>query len=219
MTGAASALASGNGDGHTLDWRELVAVLLLSVTAILTAWTGFQASKWGGAMSIAFTEASGARIAAARAEGDANRRAGIQVALFTQWLQAEQTDNEELAKTLVHRFPEPLDTAFDAWLATDPLDDPSAPASPFEMEEYAIPEIAEATAADERADQKFAEALRNNQRADNYTVLTVAFATVLFFTALSGKMRSSRAQWALLALGLVGFLVTVVILLFYPVLV
>jgi hypothetical protein len=203
----------------TPDWRELVAVVLLSVTAILTAWTGFQASKWGGAMAIAFSQASAARMEAARSEGDANRRATIQVALFTQWLQAEQTGNEEVAETLAERFPEPLDAAFEAWLVTDPLDDPSAPASPFEMEEYAIPELADAAAADELADQKADEALRNNQRGDNYTILTVAFATVLFFTALSGKMRSSRAQLALLGLALVGFVGTVTVLLFYPVLV
>ena len=70
-----------------------MAVLLLSVTAILAAWTGFQASKWGGAMSISFAEASSARIQAARLDGDANRRQTIQVQLFTQWLQAYQDDD------------------------------------------------------------------------------------------------------------------------------
>ena len=39
------------------DWVGLVSILLLSATAILTAWTGFQASNWGGAMSISFTQA------------------------------------------------------------------------------------------------------------------------------------------------------------------
>ena len=49
-----------------VDWLELVAVLLLSITAIMTAWAGFQSSKWGGAMSISFAQASTARIEAAR---------------------------------------------------------------------------------------------------------------------------------------------------------
>jgi uncharacterized membrane protein YkgB len=35
-----------------IEWRELVAVVLLSMTAVLTAWSGFQASKWGGEMAI-----------------------------------------------------------------------------------------------------------------------------------------------------------------------
>ena len=40
------------------DWREMIAVVLLTVTAIVTAWSGFQASKWSGAMSISFSQAS-----------------------------------------------------------------------------------------------------------------------------------------------------------------
>lgn len=48
--------------------RDIIAVLLLSITAVLTAWCGFESSKWGGEMSIAFSEESGARIQAAAFE-------------------------------------------------------------------------------------------------------------------------------------------------------
>jgi hypothetical protein len=198
------------------DWREFVAVILLSVTAILTAWSGFQSSKWGGAMSISFSQASTARIEATRLEGVANRKQTIQVSLFTQWLQAYQAEDETLAEFLEDRFPEPLATTFPLWLDERPLTNADAPATPFEMPGYAIPELAAAAAADDRADAKFAEALRNNQRGDNYTVLTVAFATVLFFGALSGRMRTLRAQWAFLILGWVGFLVASSLLLAFP---
>ena len=197
-------------------WRELAAVILLSVTAILTAWTGFQASKWGGAMSIAFSQASSARIEASRAEGVANRKETVQIGLFTQWLQAYQAGDDDLTSFLEARFPEPLATAFPAWLDSKPLVDPNAAATPFELPEYAIPELDLARAADDRADEKFAEALRNNQRGDNYTVLTIGFATVLFFGALSGRMRSARAQWLLLGLGAVGFVLCGVLLLSFP---
>ena len=201
---------------HGPDWRELTAGLLLSLTAILTAWTGFQSSKWGGAMSISFSQASTARIEAARLEGAANRKAAVQVSLFTQWLQAYQAEDETLTTFLQDRFPEPLATTFPLWLEERPLLDPDAPATPFEMPSYVIPESVAAAEADERADAKFAEALENNQRSDNYTILTVAFATVLFFGAISGRMRSNRAQWTFLILGIVGFTVAAVLLVTYP---
>ncbi|MER6939900.1 hypothetical protein ABTX24_02485 [Nocardioides sp. NPDC127514] len=198
------------------DWRELIAILLLSVTAILTAWTGFQASKWSGAMSISFSQASTNRIAAARFESTANRKLSVQVALFTQWLAAYQSGDPELSEFLQARFPEPLATVFPAWLDARPLKDPDAPATPFDMEEYVIPESVQAGAADRKADGKFAQALRNNQRGDNYTVLTIGFATVLFFTALSERMRRRSAQWTLLCLGGVGFVLLAVVLLTFP---
>ena len=64
-------------------------MILLSVTAVLTAWSGFQAAKWGGAMAIAFSQAAAGRIEASRLEGVANRKQTIQVALFSQWVQAD----------------------------------------------------------------------------------------------------------------------------------
>ena len=41
---------SGSGERRVLD---IMTVFVLSITAVLTAWCGFEASKWGGEMSIA----------------------------------------------------------------------------------------------------------------------------------------------------------------------
>ncbi len=196
--------------------REIIAVVLLSITAIVTAWTGFQASKWGGAMSISFSQASSSRIVAARFEADANRKLTVQTGLFTQWLQAYQDDDTQLADFLQERFPEPLATAFPIWLDSRPLKNSAAAPTPFDLDEYAIPELDEAAAADARADRKFVQALRYNQRGDNYTVLTIGFAAVLFFGALAGRMRGPTAQLLLLGLGWLGFIVLTVVLLTFP---
>jgi hypothetical protein len=186
-------------------WRgrlELLTVVVLSVTTILTAWSAFQSSKWGGAMSIAFSQASTARIEAARLDGTANERQGVQVGLWTQWVDATSTGDTARADFIEERFPEPLASAQVEWLALSPLEDPGAPPSPFALDSYVVPEREEARAADARADEKFAEALANNQRGDNYTLMTVLFAAVLFFTAMSGRVRNPRSQIALLTLAI-----------------
>jgi len=211
-----SARSSVERQGGGVDLPELLAVILISITAILTAWTGFQASRWGGAASISFSEASLARVDASRGEGVANRVQTIQVGLFTQWLQAEAAGDQRVMDYLAARFPEPLQTAFVAWQATQPSTNVHAPSSPFVMPEYDIPELSAAKAADHRADMKFAEALRNNQRGDNYTFLAVAFASVLFFAAMSGRMKSRRSQWTLLGISLAAFAGAVFLLLLFP---
>src|SRR6478752_6511870 len=98
-----------------VDWREVLVVVLLSITTIVTAWVGFQSSKWGGAMSISFSQASSARIEATRYEGVANRKTTVQVTLFSQWAAAQAQGDTALADFLVERFPEPLATAFPVW--------------------------------------------------------------------------------------------------------
>jgi hypothetical protein len=199
-----------------VDWRKLVAVILMSVTAVLTAWSGFQAAKWGGAMAISFSQAAAARIEVARLEGVANRKQTIQVALFAQWVQATADGKQPVAEYLATRFPEPLSTAFAAWQATHPSTDTTAPLSPFDMAQYRLPELATAKAVDARAAQTFARALENNRRGDNYTLLTVAFASVLFFAALSGNVSPRRYEWILLGVGLALFVMAVTFLIAFP---
>ena len=194
---------------------EFVAVLVLSVTTILTAWSAFESSKWGGAMSISFSQASSARIEAARLDGAGNVRISNHIGLWTQWAAAAGAGDTELADFLVERFPEPLGSAHRDWLAAGGVT-PGAPGSPFEMPSYVLPEKTDAAAADDRADGLFRAALVHNQRSDDYTILTVLFAAVLFFTAMSGRMSGNRSQRVLLGTGMLLGLVGIVFLAAFP---
>jgi hypothetical protein len=64
----------------------------------------------------------------------------------------------------------------------------------------------------------FAAALESNQRGDNYSLLTVLFAMVLFFTAMSERNTSGWAGWFLLGLGAVVAIAGGIILATLPVL-
>lgn len=193
--------------------RELVVVVVLSVTAVLTAWSGFQSSKWGGEMSVAFSQASTARIEASRYAAEADAARNFDLDIFAAYVQAVAEDDEALRDFIETRFTDHFAVAFDAWMQLSPLENPDAPNGPFALEEYQPPGQAQAEDADARADRLFTEALRNNQRGDNYTLLTVLFALVLFFTAVSQQVRSARLSTvvligasALLLTG-IGFLV------------
>jgi hypothetical protein len=182
--------------GFTL--RELVAVIVLAVTAVLTAWSGFQSSKWGGEMSIAFSRASTARLEATRHAAQADAARGFDLNIFGIYVQAVAEENEPLREFVETRFTDHFVVAFDAWVAMNPRENPDAAPSPFALPEYQPPGEAEEAEADARADELFAQALRNNQRGDNYTLLTVLFALVLFFTAVSQRLRSAALTWAVL---------------------
>jgi uncharacterized membrane protein len=202
--------------GSTSAWVGSVSVLLLSVTAIVTAWTGFQASKWGGEMSISFAQAGSTRVQAARLAAGAERTRSMQVATFSQWLVAQAQGDKNTMEALSSRFHEPLKTAFRAWLATKPLENQNAPDTPFDMSEYRSPKQESYEAAVTRADALFAEGLEKNQRGDNYTILAVLGATVLFFAAMSTRVRQARNQWLLLGTALVLFSMVAVSLVTFP---
>lgn len=195
---------------------EHVAVALLAITAVLTAWSGFEASKWSGEMSISFSRASTQRIEASREATTAEAARAVDLQVFGIWLEATSERNGELAEFARERFTDHFAVAFEDWLATRPLRSPDAPRSPFAMDSYVPPGRAEAQEADARADAYFADALADNQRGDNYTLLTVLFALVLFFGALSNRFGSERKSWTILVGAGVLLVVGVAFLIAFP---
>jgi hypothetical protein len=195
--------------GHV---RETVVLIVLSITAVLTAWCGFQSSQWGGEMSIAFSEASSTRIEAARQAGVANAARQADLTIWGVYLQARAQGNTALARYVEQRFTDHFRVAYQAWIAEG---EPTS--GPFKMKEYVPPGTTESAAADQRADSRFADALEFNQRGDNYTILTVLFALVLFFAAASTRLGSPRAQWIFLGVAMVFLITSTVILATFPI--
>lgn len=200
--------------GFTL---ELVAVILMSMTAIFTAWTGFQSAKWSGIMSIQFSEAAANRTESVRSSNIAVQEVNLDVEVFVAWVQAVATENELLAEFVVDRFPARLDVAVEAWLLTDPLDDPDAPKSPFEMEDYRNEAADESVRREALAEAASAEARVANQRSDNYVLVTIVFASVLFFAALSTKLKHLRPRLILLGVGGIGFVTAIGVVFSFPI--
>ena len=191
---------------------DIVTVFLLSITAVLTAWCGFESSKWGGEMSIAFSQASSARVQAASAADIARDARQFDLAIYIEWVLAQADGRAELAAYIEERFSPEFQVAFDAW-----TDDGREDRGPFVRAEYVPPGTVEAEELNARADEKFALALVNNQRGDNYSLLTVLFALVLFLTAMSQRELAPWIRRVFLTLALVVGAVGVIILLTFPI--
>ena len=199
------------------DRVDLLAVVLMSLTAILTAWTGFESAKWSGVQAIAFSDAAAARTESVRASNTAGQLFTVDVALFTEFVDATARDDDELATFYRDRFPDRLAVATDAWLDLNPLEDPDAPPSPFALPEYELVEAEEADRLEQEAGEHSAAAREANQQSDDYVLTTVMFAAVLFFTALSGRLRNAKASAVTLIIGAIGFVVGAGIVATFPV--
>ena len=109
----------------------------------------------------------------------------------------------ELADFYVDRFRPEFGVAFDAWIATEPFTNPSAPKTPFEMPEYQVAARNEADRLDKAAEESAAEVGRDIQRASNYVLTVVLYAVVLFFAGISTKITGRRLRAVMLAAGFV----------------
>ena len=196
---------------------EVVATILLSLATLATAWSGYQASRWNGEQAKAFSRANAARIESTKAANLAAAQTQVDVATFTQWVNAYALEQTELADFYFARFREEFKPAVDAWVATRPRRNPDAPLTPFAMPEYRLAARAESARLEADAERWAATARENVQRATNYVLGVVLFGSVLFFAGISTKLGTPLLRRVLLGLGFAIFLVTVIWLATFPV--
>jgi hypothetical protein len=187
---------------------ELVAAMLLATATIATAWAAYQARQWTGEQAHSYSVGTGSRIAENRAAALANRQVQIDVATFIEWVDARQQGRTGLARFYRERFRDEFKPAFAAWLATTPFADPAAPETPFAMPQYRLEATAEAERLESTAAAASGRAADANERAGNYMLAVVLFASALFFAGISTRFEAPGIRRAMLVIGCVVLLAT-----------
>jgi hypothetical protein len=168
---------------------DVMSVLLLSATAVLSAVCVYQSALWSGRETSLYNRASADRISAALAGDTSNAIRIVDVGVFVRYLEALRSGDKATQRFFdVHLNPE-AHAALAAWLKTDPLHNPRAPRTPFSMPEYRLPSDARMERGNALAEQTFAAAQAANRHADAFTSLTIMFASVAFLAGMSTKFR------------------------------
>jgi hypothetical protein len=188
------------------NWAELAATILLAAAAVATAWSSYQATRWNGEQAKTASRVNKTRIEAARAAGRANAETQVDIATFIQWVDAYAKDETELEGFYRTRFREEFKPAFDAWIATRPLESSGAAPTPFALPQYKLAKAAEAERLDAEAEVLAAQVRRDIQRASNYVLAVVLFAVALFFAGMSTKLSAAGLRTTMLAVGWIVFL-------------
>jgi hypothetical protein len=183
---------------------ELFAVLLLSLTTLATAWSGYQAARWSGEQSQLYARASATRIKAQQASTAAGQRRIDDQLYFNGWLDARQAGNQQLATIYRKRFRPAFRPAFRAWIAQHPFTNAHAIPGPLYMPQYKLSETAQAAKLDKAADELYLEGTEAKSNDDRYILSTVFFAAVLFFAGIS--LRLDWRPLRIVVLGLAGAL-------------
>jgi hypothetical protein len=197
-------------------WLELGAVILLSLATLATAWSGYQAALWSGEQSQRYSQASALRVRADQYTVSGGQIHLGDLMLVNGWFNATETGNRRLAADYRRRFRPAFQPVFTAWLALHPLTNRSAPPGPTYMPQYHPAPYAAAAAANDRADQLFAEGTQAKTNDDDHILATVFFAAVLFLAAVSLRLEWMRLRLIVLAFGSVVFLGALVSVLTMP---
>lgn len=190
---------------------EIIAVVILSLAALATAWSGYQASLWDGLQSSYYSQASAARTEASQQRTEANQFRLADLSVLENFIDATIDGDEPVADFYSQRIRDEFRPAFDAWLALDPLENPDAPPSPMVMDEYQLSSDATADRLQAGATELFEDGETANDISDTYTLTTLLFAAVLFFAAISERFEYFPARMVLLSVASVGLVVGVIV--------
>jgi len=196
---------------------EIISAFLLSFATVASAWCAYQSSRWNGVQTISFFEANNVRSESIRKSNEAFQLAAIDVGMFTEFVVAYTEDNQRMTDIIMQRFRPEMKPAVEAWLATDPFNNTDAPPSPFVMEEYKSAAQVESDRLLTVSEQKFQEARQANQTSDNYVMLTVIFASVLFFCGISTNFENLPIRAILLVIAVIVYVIAFNILRIYPI--
>jgi hypothetical protein len=195
---------------------SITEALLLSLVAVLAAYSGYAAAKWSTESSVSLAKASAERSKANRSDLEALQLRTLDSVSFNAWFTAFTAGNARAERVAERRLRPGYRPAFDAWLATDPAHNPNAPPGPAYMPEYVISQEVDASAFDRQADAQFAKGSEAGATGDKYVRDTVFLATVLFLVGISSHFPVRVARYGLIGVGMLILAFSVVQLVGLP---
>jgi hypothetical protein len=217
-TAASATQVTKNGEKSARNERlerfaQTMALILMAVATLGSSWCGYQAGLWSGIQTFKLADSTKMSRLASEGRITATQERNLDEGLFVEYAQAVGENNVTLSKFLRGRLRPECQPAVDAWLATRPLHNKSAPRSPFDMPEYRSRANEEAKENQGVADALHGEAQKANHTGDIYTLLTVLFTSSLFSAGLVTGFHSATKQWLAATLSLVIILLAASILL------
>ena len=180
-------------------WVGIAEAVVLSIVAIATAWSGYQAAKWDALSAKQYALVALTTVKSQEKATLAGQDRLFDIVTFNGWIAAKTAGNDKLAAIYERRFRPEYAAAFAAWQKLDPFNDASAPPGPVFMPEYTNANARESARLAEEARDHFEQGVSTRETGDSYVKVTVFLATVLFLTALSQRVEVVGPRVAVVA--------------------
>lgn len=187
---------------------EVAAAILLAAATVASAWCAYQAERWSGVQVFRLNESDIADRRAVELSLRASQARMVDAIMFMRFMTAMVRDDKHLQQFYLASFRPEMRKAVDVWLASRQTNNPVASPHPLALPEYRL-------SVDEQAQEAMRTMMQLNMAAteakhasDQYVLLTVLLASVLFFGGIATHFVASQIKIAVFALGMLAFLAT-----------
>jgi hypothetical protein len=177
----------------------MLAVLMLGIATIGTAWCGYQASRWNSEQAALAREASDLRVEANRQFGLATQGVLYDANIVSQYAAAlsdGDTRLQEFLKTTLIRAD--FLPVLERW--EQAVDAGDRPPRLLEDRAYLDAQLAGFEQTQATAEARDVESSEAGDTADEYVLMTLLLATALFFAGVTTSFKVPAARLILLTL-------------------
>jgi hypothetical protein len=198
-------------------WMQVTRAIVLSLAALASAWSAYQASRWNSVAGSQKNRAASAKRLGAMQQFQALQLHTLDAMAGLHLLDAMHAGNEQLAEFLRTRTRSEFKPALEAWLKTEPLTNPAAPLTPFVMKEHVSKELQAAERHEQEAQQHEEAGAAASRSSNSFVLLTLLFATVLFLGGLASSLPAPGLEYIVSVGALLVFASTLLRLITLPI--
>jgi len=174
-------------------WVGVAEAVVLSIVAVATAWSGYQAAKWDALSAKQYALVALTTVMSQEKATLAGQDCLFDIVTFNGWIGARTAGNDKLAAIYQRRFRPEYAAAFAAWQKLDPFNNPSAPPGPIFMPEYANTKAGESAKLSQEARAHLEQRVSTRETGDSYVKVTVFFGDSVTSDGAQPARRSRRA--------------------------
>ncbi len=229
------------------DWdkiTEIIVVVMLGITALLTAWASWIGSLHGGNQATNYTKSNNLA-----AEGNSEYNAAVQSMNqdMTLWIEiskmqleimfADDNGDDDTVDLLCYElfymldenvseaFAEAIDWEYilDDSAYDDPtayvlawLEEDNATVSPFFDDDFLDAYFETANELLDESEALLEQGQQDNSNGDAFGLVTVIYSVVLFLLGISGSFKQQKAKYAVIIISAVAFVIGTIYMLTIP---
>ena len=198
-------------------WIEIAAAALMALATMMSAYSAWQSAGWHAKAEDRYSRSDQALIKASELNDTANQQVAIDAAMMAQYVNAVVSGDTKLADLYMSEaFSPELQAAVTAWEADKVANKPNTPRNPFLMPQYKPKKRLESAKLQASAVVQARRGKSALDHSNDYLLLTVLFASVLFFAGIATKFKAQGVKLAVMGMGSLLFIVSIVLLAVEP---
>jgi len=194
-----------------------LAVLLMALATLGSAWSAYQSSLWNGIQIFNLNDAATISRKAGEKMTIAGQQRNLDAVLFAQCARDFFDGKLQQVQFVLARMRPEFRKTVEAWLSMQPAKNPNAPSTPFAMPQYRQQLAEEANELEKKSGEIYSQARSANRTSDMYTLLGVLYTSALFLSGLISGFDQKPVRRILLVLSLALLILAIAVMAGQPI--